>query len=183
MTLGGGEQSWKTQKISNYCPKRLASPADFVSAQQFLRNVEKTFFLWIRFFHWNNRPPGTQLEILRDFDGYISLFDICLIFCPIFENCPYRGTVTCRNQISRAEVPWRVETKFPEQRDRDVSNQCVKTAAPDRCLQHPTAACSAWPTSVMRFGRTELKRGSSEAKKPSEQFGAVHLSAAPRNPG
>ena len=35
----------------------------------------------------------------------------------------------------------------------------------------------------MRFGRTELKRCASEAKKSSEQFGVVHLSAAPQNRG
>ena len=38
-------------------------------------------------------------------------------------------------------------------------------------------------TSVMRFGRTDLKRCASKAKKSSEQRGAVHLSAAPPNPG
>ena len=35
--------------------------------------------------------------------------------------------------------------------------------------------------SVARFVRTELKRGASKAKKSSEQFGVVHLSAAPQN--
>ena len=38
-------------------------------------------------------------------------------------------------------------------------------------------------TSVMKFGRTELKRCVSEAKKSSEQRGAVRLSAAPQNRG
>ncbi len=37
-------------------------------------------------------------------------------------------------------------------------------------------------TSEMRFGRTELKRGASKAKKSSESFADVHLSVAPQNP-
>ena len=65
----------KLKKSRTIAQNGLASLADFVGAQQFSRNVEKTFFLWIRFFQWNNRPPGTQLEISDRMMG-ISFFSI-----------------------------------------------------------------------------------------------------------
>ena len=65
----------KLKKSRTIAQNGLASLADFVGAQQFSRNIEKACFLWIRFFQWNNRPPGTQLEISDRMMG-ISLFSI-----------------------------------------------------------------------------------------------------------
>ena len=74
MTRGGGVQSWTTKKSRTIAQNDLHRRPVLLARNNFREMSKKRFFLSSQFLHWNNRPPGTQLEILHDFDAYIVFF-------------------------------------------------------------------------------------------------------------
>ena len=96
MTLGGGVQSWKTKKISNYCPKRTCITGRFCWRATIFAKCRKNIFSLNSIFSMKQSPSGDATRNFWSNDGYIIFFDIFLTCCPIFKkntDCGLRAQI------------------------------------------------------------------------------------------